>query len=139
IIVIAIHHRAAETILAGQRILPDFDIEQAAEVASVHRLGVELVAKAEIQGEPSRDLPIVLYEAAEIQTTLASPVEHGRPLREAGVTQQKIGERQPRAGRIGARSETRAIDLLPEKRCAFHRVEPLAANVHSELPGVFSA
>ena len=101
VIVIAIHNRARVAVLAGQRVLPVLDVEEAAEIARIHRLREELVAQAEIQREPAGDLPIVLHEAAGIDGALAAPVEHRRALDEARVSEQKIGET---AGRTRAHS-----------------------------------
>ena len=94
IVMIAIHDRAAVSVLAGQRVLAILNVEQTAEIARIHRLGEQLIAQAQVHGKFCRQLPIVLYEAAEVNAALASPIQHGCSLREARIAQQKIGERQ---------------------------------------------
>ena len=46
---VAVDNGAAVAVLAGQRVLPVLDVEQAAEIARVHGLREQFVAQAEIQ------------------------------------------------------------------------------------------
>src|SRR5438045_25350 len=43
IVMIAIHDRAAVSVLAGQRVLAILNVEQTAEIARIHRLGEQLI------------------------------------------------------------------------------------------------
>ena len=81
----------------------------------VHRLCVEVVAHAEIQREPARDLPIVLHECAGIERTLVPPGEHGggRVL-ERFIAHQKIRPGVARSGNAGVGAEDGAEDIRAE-------------------------
>src|SRR6185503_632087 len=124
-----IHHSARVSILSGQCVLPVLHVEKAAKVTSVNGLREELIAQSEIQCQFLSDLPVVLCKTAEVDTPLTSPVQHWRALYEAGIAEQKIGERQTGARRIPTRGKRCTIDLLSEERRSLQRVETLTADV----------
>ena len=99
---VAIHDGAGETVLAGQRILAGLDVEEASEIAGIHRLREEFVAQSQVERQFPADFPVVLHEAACIKAALPSPIEHGSALHETWISQQEIGERQPRSGSVAA-------------------------------------
>ena len=115
------------------------EIEQTAAIARVYRLRVQVVADAEIQRQPLRDLPIVLEENAEIDVALPAPVEHLCPLNQAREAHQVIGEWRAGTGRIAAGREDRSEDELPEERIAAQIVVAVAAEVGADLHVVLAA
>src|ERR1700674_4678683 len=102
---IGIDDRATVPVLAGQRVLSVLHVKETAEIPAVHRLCEQFVAETQIQRELPSNFPVILHEAAEVKGALPAPIQHRRSLREGWVPKQKIGERQSRAGRVGAGSE----------------------------------
>ena len=133
---IAIHDGAREAVLSWNDENAGGVVEQAAAVARIHGLGVELIAHSRVDCQPRGNFPVVLEKDAAVQVALAGPIEQLFPIGGRREPHHIVRERGAGAGRIGRR----AVDGAKDKgAAAVNIVKPVAPDLATGLERVVAA